>query len=87
LESHAVRRAVLNLTALNVLTDVRLVHGLPERELLRLAQDRDVDMLVIGSAWAAQPMPRLFLRNITEQVLLNTQRPVLVVRPANRGTS
>lgn len=84
LESQALKQAVSDLTSFGVQTHVELVHGLPERELLRLAQDRDVDLLVIGSAWAAQPMPRLFLRNITEQVLLNTQRPVLVVRPASR---
>ncbi len=87
LESQALKRAVSDLKSLGVQTFVELVRGLPERELLRLAQDRDVDLLVIGSAWAAQPMPRLFLRNITEQVLLNTQRPVLVVRPASKGAS
>jgi nucleotide-binding universal stress UspA family protein len=42
----------------------------------------EVDLLVIGSSWAAQPVHRIFVRNVTEQVLLNTQRPVLIVRPA-----
>jgi nucleotide-binding universal stress UspA family protein len=79
--AHAVRQAVSRLTEMGVQTDVELVHGLAERELLRLAHERDVDLLVIGSAWAAQPMSRLFLRNVTEQVLIHTRRPVLVVRP------
>ncbi len=81
LEAQALKQAVARLTELGVQSEVELTHGLPERELLRLAQKRDVDLLVIGSSWAAQPLHRFFVRNITEQVLLNTQRPVLVVRP------
>jgi nucleotide-binding universal stress UspA family protein len=80
-ESQALKYAVAHLTELGVQTDVRLVRGLAEREILRLAQDHDVDLLVVGSSWAAQPVHRFFVRNVTEQVLLNTQRPVLVVRP------
>jgi nucleotide-binding universal stress UspA family protein len=82
-EAQSVRQATAYLTELGVQTDVELAHGLPERELLRIAQNRDVDVLVIGSTWAAQPVQRLFSRNISEQVLLNTQRPVLIVRPSS----
>lgn len=82
-ESQSVRQASAYLTDLGVQTDVELAHGLPERELLRMAQNRDVDVLVIGSTWAAQPFRRLLSRNISEKVLLNTQRPVLVVRPSS----
>jgi nucleotide-binding universal stress UspA family protein len=82
--AQALRRVVATLTELDVQTDVELARGLPERELLRLAQNRDTDLLVVGSSWAAQPAHRLFVRNITEQVLINTQRPVLVVRPSAR---
>jgi nucleotide-binding universal stress UspA family protein len=81
LEAQAVRRAVARLTEQGVAAEVELAHGLPERELLRVAQEQDVDLLVVGSSWAAQPMYRFLARNITEQVLLNTRRPVLVVRP------
>jgi nucleotide-binding universal stress UspA family protein len=81
LEAQAIKRAVALLSELGVRSEVELAHGLAERELLRLAQDSDVDLLVIGSSWAAQPVHRFFVRNVTEQVLLNTQRPVLVVRP------
>lgn len=84
-EAHAVRRAVASLTELGVDAAVELAHGLPERELLRLAQNLDTDLLVIGSSWAAQTVHRLFVRNIAEQVLIKTRRPVLVVRP--NGTS
>jgi nucleotide-binding universal stress UspA family protein len=80
-EAHAVRQAVASLTELGVDADVELAHGLPERELLRLAQNLDSDLLVIGSSWAAQTVHRLFMRNIAEQVLIRTRRPVLVVRP------
>lgn len=82
LEAQALRQAVVHLTEMGVRADVEFAHGLPEREIPRLAQDRDVDLLVIGSAWATQPVRRLFARNITEQILKNTRRPVLVVRPA-----
>lgn len=81
-EAQAIKRAVARLSELGVETDVELTHGLAERELLRVAQQRDVDLLVIGSSWAAEPMHRVFVRNVTEQILLNTQRPVLVVRPS-----
>jgi nucleotide-binding universal stress UspA family protein len=81
LEAQAIKRAVALLSELGVRSEVELARGLAERELLRLAQDSDVDLLVIGSSWAAQPVHRFFVRNVTEQVLLNTQRPVLVVRP------
>jgi nucleotide-binding universal stress UspA family protein len=80
-DADAIRQAVAFLTEMGVQANVELTRGLPERELLRVAHQRDVDLLVIGSAWAAQPVRRIFLRNITEKVLLNTQRPVLVVRP------
>jgi nucleotide-binding universal stress UspA family protein len=82
--AQALREAVARLTGMGVGAEVELAHGLAERELLRVAQDQDVDLLVIGSAWAVQPMQRLLLRNITEKVLLNTRRPVLVVRPSGR---
>lgn len=80
-EAQALKRAVAQLGDLGVETDVELTHGLAERELLRVAQNRDVDLLVIGSSWAAEPVHRFFVRNVTEQILLNTVRPVLVVRP------
>ncbi len=79
--AHALRQAIALLTEMGVQADVELTHGLAERELLRIAQEENTDLLVIGSAWAVQPMRRIFLRNITEKVLLKTQRPVLVVRP------
>jgi nucleotide-binding universal stress UspA family protein len=80
-DAQAMKRAVAYLTESGVPADVELAHGLPERELLRVAHEQDVDLLVVGSSWAAQPMPRALLRNITVKVLLNTRRPVLVVRP------
>jgi len=83
-EAHAMKQAVRCLGEMGVDTTVELAFGLPERELLRVAHDQDVDLLVVGSAWAAQPLSRAFLRNITEKVLLNTRRPVLVVRPTGR---
>lgn len=83
-EAHAMKQAVRCLGELGADTTVELAFGLPERELLRVAHEQDVDLLIVGSAWAAQPLSRAFLRNITEKVLLHTRRPVLVVRPTGR---
>jgi nucleotide-binding universal stress UspA family protein len=80
-EAHAMKQAVARLDDIGARTEVKLVYGLPERELLRLMQDLDIDLLVIGSWWAAQPVRRAVLRNIAEKLLLHTRRPVLVVRP------
>ena len=82
LDTQAIKQAASYLTEMGVPANVELAHGQPEQELLRVAHDQDVDLLVIGSFWAAQPVQRLLLRNITGKVLLNTQRPVLVVRPS-----
>jgi nucleotide-binding universal stress UspA family protein len=80
-EARSIKQAVALLSKRGLQSDVELTHGMPERELLRVAQEKDTDLLVIGSSWAAQSMKRLFLRNVTEKVLLKTSRPVLVVRP------
>lgn len=81
-EARAIKRAGSILTQLGVEFEVELVRGLAEREILRYAQELDCGLIVIGSAWAAQPVRRFFMRNVTEQVVLKAQRPVLVVRPA-----
>ena len=67
-----------------VQANLRLARGVPELELLRVAYDQDVDLLITGSSWAAQPLPLLLLRNITEKVLRNTRRPVLGIRPIGK---
>jgi nucleotide-binding universal stress UspA family protein len=79
-DAHALRQAIAHLIGMGVQADIHLVHGTPEHELLRAARNQDVGLLVIGSAWAAQPVSRLLLRNMTKQVLLNTHQPVLVIR-------
>jgi nucleotide-binding universal stress UspA family protein len=84
-EAQALKKAVTKLDDLGVEADVELARGLAEREILREAQLKDVDLIVIGSSWAAEPVHRVFVRNITEQILLNTKRPVLVVRPAGQS--
>jgi nucleotide-binding universal stress UspA family protein len=80
-EARAIKRAASMLTRLGVEFEVELVRGLAEREILRYAQELNCGLIVIGSAWAAQPVRRFFMRNVTEQVVLKAQRPVLVVRP------
>ncbi len=80
-EARALKRAAAILTELGVETDTFLMHGLAERELVRATHSGDYDLLIVGSAWAADPVQRLMLPNVTKEVLLNTEMPVLVVRP------
>ncbi len=80
-EARALREGAALLTAMGLPVELQLAYGLPEREVLRVAYEQDEDLLVVGSAWAVSPWQRLALPNVTEQVLLHTRRPVLVVRP------
>lgn len=54
--------------------------GLVVDEILAEAQERDYDLIVIG-AHQASGLYRFLLDDITRQVVLGTDRPVLVVRP------
>ncbi len=50
-EAQALKRAVAKLDDLGVDVDVELARGMAEREILREAQRKDVDLIVIGSSW------------------------------------
>ena len=79
--ANALRRAAEILKNAGVESDVKLVHGVAERELLRTAQEGDYDLIILGSSWARPSYDRLMLPNVTRNVLLKTRRPVLVVYP------
>jgi nucleotide-binding universal stress UspA family protein len=58
----------------------RLVsEGDPAREIVRIAEDRDVDLVVVG-ARGLGTLERLLLGSVSEAVLHHAGRPVLIVR-------
>jgi nucleotide-binding universal stress UspA family protein len=79
--ARAIRQAAARIEKTGVPADIRLAYGVTDRELLRTAQEGDYDLLIVGSAWAKPPIDRLGLSNVTRNILLQTQRPVLVVYP------
>ncbi len=79
--ARALRQAAATMESAGIPAEIKIAYGVTERELLRTAQEGDYDMLILGSAWAQPSIKRLMLKNITRDVLLKTQRPVLVVYP------
>ena len=61
--------------------DAVVVEGSPVREILRQAEDRHVDLLVMGTH-GRSGFEALFLGSVTEKVLRSTHVPVLTVPPA-----
>jgi nucleotide-binding universal stress UspA family protein len=58
----------------------RLVsEGDPAREIVRIAEDRDVDLVVVG-ARGLGALERFLLGSVSETVLHHAGRPVLIVR-------
>jgi nucleotide-binding universal stress UspA family protein len=82
--ARALRQAAAVMEKTGVQAEIQLSYGVTDRELLRTAQEGDYDLLILGSAWARPAIDRVVLENITRNVLLQTQRPVLVVYPANQ---
>lgn len=82
--ARALRQAAAIMESNGIPAEIKIAYGVTERELLRTAQEGDYDMLILGSAWALPSIKRLMLKNITRDILLKTQRPVLVVYPPAR---
>jgi nucleotide-binding universal stress UspA family protein len=61
--------------------DIVVVEGSPVREILRHAEDRRTDLLVMGTH-GRSGFEALFLGSVTEKVLRSTHVPVLTVPPA-----
>jgi nucleotide-binding universal stress UspA family protein len=79
----ALRRAARTLGLAGVQAEIKLAHGVTDREVLRTAQNGDYDLLIVGSSWARPSLSRVVLPNVTREVLLHTSRPVLVVYPTD----
>ncbi|SRR6266511_5332319 len=61
--------------------NIVVVEGSPVREILRQAEDRRTDLLVMGTH-GRSGFEALFLGSVTEKVLRSTHVPVLTVPPA-----
>jgi nucleotide-binding universal stress UspA family protein len=58
----------------------RLVaHGDPAREIVKIARSRDVDLIILG-ARGLRTLGRLLLGSVSETVLHQASRPVIIVR-------
>jgi nucleotide-binding universal stress UspA family protein len=64
--------------------ETALEHGVPEERLLQYADDRDVDLLVLGTRRRPDEY-RSLLGSVTERVTRVTERPVLVVKTRVEG--
>jgi nucleotide-binding universal stress UspA family protein len=53
--------------------------GVPHREILRYAEDNDIDLLVLGTHGRTGREKRLHLGSTTERVVKESERPVVVV--------
>jgi nucleotide-binding universal stress UspA family protein len=61
--------------------EILLEEGDAEENLLRFADEREVDLIVVGSHSQAG-LGRIFLGDVAESVVRNARRPVLVARPS-----
>jgi len=60
-----------------------VIEGDPAKGIVRSAQDRDVDLVVLG-ARGLGTLGRLLLGSVSETVLHHAGRPVLIVRDGGR---
>lgn len=59
--------------------DIVTVHGVPFREIVELAKDRDVDLIIMGTH-GHTGLQHVFLGSVAEKVVRLAPCPVLVVR-------
>ncbi len=69
--------ATLKATGLRV--KKHLLGGIPEREIVRIADAEKVDVIIIGSHGKVNALQRL-LGTVSEEVIRNARQPVLVIR-------
>jgi nucleotide-binding universal stress UspA family protein len=60
--------------------ETRIRHGYPAEEILREAEERPTDLIVVGSR-GRSPIARFFLGSVAERVVRHAACPVLVARP------
>ncbi|HUW95566.1 MAG TPA: universal stress protein, partial [Anaerolineae bacterium] len=78
-EAVHLRKDLQILADLSVEGEAKVRHGLVVDEILAEARDGDYDLIVIG-AHVASRLQRFMLTDATEQIVMGSDRPVLVVR-------
>jgi len=67
------------LTDAGIGTRIRIEQGLPSREILRVEDEEDVSIIVIGSHGRSN-IEEMFLGSVSENVMRKSKSPVLVVK-------
>ena len=67
------------LTAAGIGTRIRIEQGLPFREILRVEDEEDISIIVIGSHGRSN-IEEMFLGSVSENVMRKSKSPVLIVK-------
>jgi nucleotide-binding universal stress UspA family protein len=67
------------LKAAGLKTSVRIEKGVPFREILRVEQEEDVSLTVMGSHGTSN-VKEMLLGSVVEKVIRKAEKPVLIVR-------
>jgi len=67
------------LTDAGIGTRIRIEQGLPFREILRVEDEEDVSIIVIGSHGKSN-IEEMFLGSVSENVMRKSKSPVLIVK-------
>jgi nucleotide-binding universal stress UspA family protein len=67
------------LTDTGIGTRIRIEQGLPFREILRVEDEEDVSIIVIGSHGRSN-IEEIFLGSVSENVMRKSKSPVLIVK-------
>jgi nucleotide-binding universal stress UspA family protein len=78
-EGELLRRDIEKLESLGLRARARVRHGLVVEEILEEAQSGDYDLVVIG-AYRGQGWQRILLDDLAHRIVVELDRPVLVVR-------
>jgi nucleotide-binding universal stress UspA family protein len=73
-----VARAHESLAAQGIASEMRIEHGEPSEEILRVAEEGGYDLVVVGSRGLGR-LGRLMLGSVSTDVVSGSSRPVLVV--------
>jgi len=65
---------------------VKLPEGVPFKKILKIAEDEDVSLIVIGSHGKSN-VREMLLGSVSEKVIRGSKRPVLVVKRDDTGIS
>jgi nucleotide-binding universal stress UspA family protein len=68
----------------SVMFETAVVHGSPHREIIDAADERDVDLVVVGEHCRTGLLGRFMLGSTADEVVKGAHCPILVVRPVER---